>query len=521
MQDSLFSPRAAEAEGGSILDTSDILEAAMSADWARAKFKKLMPEESTQFAVRQLIKRRYPMLRDLFRACSTPRSDSGVFGLTMADWTAFWQAILRTAGISLAAQEEGGPAPTPMASGGASGLAFTPSAAAVPAARSMRQADFDNIFISATWQAPTARHPCNPSHLMCRFEFLEAIVRMALVLRVTAVDCFLAEDILPLCQQRLGISVPTDIASNVFRDDVLYTEVVDVMLRQQLPVLCKAFEAFSAPRESDVQLAPILTSPLGRAGGVNPHTRGSKYMRLPDLQALLAEAGLAPALGQLRPQAAFIWSSLTHVDELARSRRQHCVEEHTLLDFAECLVRLAWSCHLPVSGASVSAAVRTVRLGVRRRFGVAAEGGDALFITGDPAEMTFDDVTAYCNRVTAACTARASSKADGMDAWMCSTQRTNEMFWTIARTDALCRHISWALGVGDQPAPAVTGLPRANATFSSDTLTPSARSEVGRLPSTAPPTSLAVGIEAAALPLQLTSQQGEREPTTPTVGVTL
>jgi len=352
----LFAPRVLESESGGLLDSIDLLHEAFVADWARAKIPKLFPEDSTRFAVQQFVSRRYPMIRELYRLCISARPESGIIGLTSVDWSHFWRHLTSFLGVPvIAAEDKSG-------QGASTGTDAQDAAASLPPAgggavhgstvqRTLRQADLDNIFIAATWQAPGSKHVHNPGHLMVRFEFVEAIVRLALIMRVpshskdegakvTSVDLFLGEDLLCYSRQVLRITKASDIASNSLRRSLVYTEIVNIVLERNLPLLRGLFGAHASCRESDAILPAATPSASRKAQG--KLKRGTAVLTLRQLHGLL-EAVWPSRFTPVEANTAFVCSTLTHADELARSRRQSSVEELTFSDFMECVCRLAQS----------------------------------------------------------------------------------------------------------------------------------------------------------------------------------
>lgn len=110
----------------------------------------------------------------------------------------------------------------------------------------------DNAFIASNFEFVADAD--NPDHALMRFEFLETLVRVALILYPPAdtedgpalsVESLLELHVVPTITAMLGVEDPHDAWSNVFRRERLYTEEVDVTFRQFLAPLQVLFERYS------------------------------------------------------------------------------------------------------------------------------------------------------------------------------------------------------------------------------------------------------------------------------------
>ncbi len=443
--DGVFAPRALESESGSLFDSIDLLHESFLADWARAKIPKLFPEDSTRFAVQQFVSRRYPMIRELYRYCVCSRPESGITGLTTVDWSYFWRHLTAFLGLQVLAAEDKQPDRAQAATESLK-LAVSPahSSQSESIVRThshvLRQADLDNIFIAATWQSPGTKHVNNPGHLMVRFEFVEAIVRMALIIRVpshskdegakvTSIDLFLGDDLLRFARQVLGIDKASEVAGNTLRHKLFYSEANNIALVRSLSQIRSIFAAYSCPRESDVVVAAV--TPAATRKNIGRLKKGTSLMNFRQFLVCIDEVW-PDRYSTVEVNRSFVFSTMTHADELARSRRQSSVEELTFCDFMEAICRLAWYRAERLAALCADEIVahdvaRIIATSIQRRFG----GSGSVELRGK-GELLVSSYDAFATAVNATVSTQDGSHSLNPDPWMSTKSEAMELFRYLA-----------------------------------------------------------------------------------------
>ena len=173
----------------------------------------------------------------------------------------------------------------------------------------------------------------NHKRLMCRHEFLQALVRIAVaVFGLTSGASDVANLIEKLCQ-KLGEVLPPEALqdSNAFRKKRCYQELTETTLRRALPSLRSIFDVYSRANRntaSDLQ--------------------DSQAMSIGEWLAMIEHVGLFQ-MGQVSffgAKAIFKWSIIRACpDHSAQSERK--LRHLNFMDFCEALVRLACVIALP------------------------------------------------------------------------------------------------------------------------------------------------------------------------------
>ncbi|KAF8071180.1 hypothetical protein HT031_001262 [Scenedesmus sp. PABB004] len=201
-----------------------------------------------------------------------------------------------------------------------------------PDSLSVKRSDCDTIFIISNFQPDKASPDVavNDEHAMMRFEFMECAVRLALAKYgkgqstddlATAVELLFERNLLPRAPP------PALLVSNAFRSERLYTEEVDLLLKQHQGLLRALYSRY--------RLKP-------NGGGLRP-----KVLRLEGWLALMADARLVDSRFTLADaQLAFLWSRMAVVDEIKDFGRYTCL---TFVDFLEALGRVADAKSLPTA----------------------------------------------------------------------------------------------------------------------------------------------------------------------------
>ncbi|KAG2438847.1 hypothetical protein HXX76_005387 [Chlamydomonas incerta] len=187
-----------------------------------------------------------------------------------------------------------------------------------------KRSDCDTVFIVCNFQPDkkSAEAQVNMENAMMRYEFLEAIVRLAISKYgkgqatddlPTAVAMLLEKNIIP------NLVPGAVIASNTFRNERLYNEEVDLVFKKH-SVLLKALY-------SRYRLKPV-------GGGLRP-----KVLKLDGWQQFMNDATLVDSQFTLQDASlAYLWARMYTIDEIKDYARYTCL---SFTDFLEALGRVA------------------------------------------------------------------------------------------------------------------------------------------------------------------------------------
>jgi hypothetical protein len=361
-EQSVFRPRLFETDSQSLFDTPELMNRCFESDWASTKVQRVVPVAEQRAAMKPVLKQWYPVLREVFRLyCSASNADS--FSLSFNLWT----DLRRDMGI--ASRE--------------------------------KDALLDNVFVATNVELEADDE--NPDHSLCRFEFVEVIVRAALILYpvgagesgpAASIEALLTRHVAPAAVRMLGIEDLAEPFSNQFRLQQLYTKDVDDVFRSFLRQLQVLFRRFSE-REFDTakpfmgirHWIDFLTASafLGatRLGNSSLAADVTSFEPVAESKPLSGKIAVAPAerLTERDARSLFLFSNPTVVDELHRSVRARRRFRHTHLTFTsflEALARLASShacpTNLPPSLVPVACAQaeRVLQQELALRHGVAA-----------------------------------------------------------------------------------------------------------------------------------------------------
>eukprot|EP00198_Chlamydomonas_reinhardtii_P003541 XP_001692877.1 flagellar associated protein [Chlamydomonas reinhardtii] len=195
-----------------------------------------------------------------------------------------------------------------------------------------KRSDCDTVFIVCNFQPDkkSAEAQVNMENAMMRYEFLEAIVRLAISKYgkgqatddlPTAVTMLLEKNIIP------NLVPGAVIQSNTFRSERLYHEEVDLVFKKH-SVLLKALY-------SRYRLKPV-------GGGLRP-----KVLKLDGWQQFMNDASLVDSQFTLQDASlAYLWARMYTIDEIKDYARYTCL---SFTDFLEALGRVADMKALPAA----------------------------------------------------------------------------------------------------------------------------------------------------------------------------
>ncbi|WIA12059.1 hypothetical protein OEZ85_012136 [Tetradesmus obliquus] len=308
---SIFKPRVKEADARAFYDGGATLDKMFERDWQRAcakeKFTSMLARENKSNAagksdkqalqeVHDMLKRHYQVFYSTFVFYSNGGNDP--YHMSLNAFT----TLLDDAGIP------------------------------DPDSLSIKRSDCDTIFIVCNFQ-PDKNSPdvaVNDEHAMMRFEFMECIVRLAIAKYgkgqstddlALAVELLFERNLLPRLNPMAAL------VSNDFRTERLYTEEVDLLLKQHQGLLKALYSRY--------RLKPS-------GGGLR-----SKVLKLDGWLALMADARLVDSQFTLADASlAFLWSRMFVIDEVKDYSRYTCL---TFVDFLEALGRVADAKSLPTA----------------------------------------------------------------------------------------------------------------------------------------------------------------------------
>ncbi|DBA81483.1 TPA: hypothetical protein ACH3X1_007263 [Trebouxia sp. C0004] len=309
-QSTIWRPRLREADSRGFWDTPGCRDRMFQADWARAcnkeKFATMMARENKnskaplddKVALKEIhdtVRQHYELINSAFTFYPTGTS-ADVFHMGLNNFT----GMLEDCKISDADSQY------------------------------VRRSDCDTLFIVANYQ-PDKKDPSvavNDEHALMRFEFLEAIVRLAVAKYGKAQQTeSVATAVQMLCEQNLmpGVRAVALTAPNTFRTERLYTEEVDLLYKKHLVLLKAIYTAFRrAPNGGGLRL---------------------KVLRMDSWLGLLEAGHLLDAdLGLQQAQLCFLWSRMLVVDEIKDFGRHEAL---SFVDFLEALARVAELKSLP------------------------------------------------------------------------------------------------------------------------------------------------------------------------------
>ncbi|DBA90981.1 TPA: hypothetical protein ACH3X2_004190 [Trebouxia sp. C0005] len=309
-QSAIWRPRLREADSRGFWDTPGCRDRMFEADWARAcnkeKFATMMARENKnskapvedKVALKEIhdtVRQHYELINSAFTFYPTG-SSADVFHMGLNNFT----AMLEDCKIADAESQY------------------------------VRRSDCDTLFIVANYQ-PDKKDPSvavNDEHALMRFEFLEAIVRLAVAKYGKAQQTeSVATAVQMLCEQNLmpGVRSVALTAPNTFRTERLYTEEVDLLYKKHLVLLKAIYTAFRrAPNGGGLRL---------------------KVLRMDSWLGLLEAGHLLDAdLGLQQAQLCFLWSRMLVVDEIKDFGRHEAL---SFVDFLEALARVAELKSLP------------------------------------------------------------------------------------------------------------------------------------------------------------------------------
>ena len=369
---SVWRPRLLEADSRAFFDTHSIMGRAFEADVHASKLSRLFKDAEQLTQVKVKLRRRYPVLRELFRyyCCTGSSAASGIdpFTQSFIQFTEF----RRDAGIE----------------------------------RKDLTQSLDLCFLTANAARPGERagqrEGGSEKHLM-RHEFMEAVVRVALVMfppdfdapsgPATSLSRLLEHHIMPTAASLLNIGGDAmDPWSNSWRRTRMYTQAVDRVLRLYLPTLQDIFSTVA--RTISATELTHLTANASKSRQVGGRSRRldatadtqrlyrKRFLFLPPFLDLTRRAGLMKksssmsAMGYqqwlnrklgkastLEPDESgettftrrdamsiFVFSSMTVASEVHRDLRacRRCVHYAlTFTEFLEAVCRLADSAACP------------------------------------------------------------------------------------------------------------------------------------------------------------------------------
>lgn len=294
LRKSIFAPRLRECDTKDFYDTPELLYAAFRADWEHSKLPRVIKNPDALADVKEIMAERYPLLRETFR---------------------FYAGISLTDPFSMGFQS------------------FSEFRRDVDIEDPEKNADLDNAFIAANFEV--VADPNNPDHSLVRYEFIEAVVRLSLVMyppdpyvpggEARAVRTVCDSHILPTMSAMLGIQSADQIYSNDFRKNRMYNEPVDKALRSVEDELMMVYDRYSG-RYS--------------APGEKKH-----FVSLDEWVEMCNDARLiTPTFPERDAKLAFVWSNMTTVDEAERTKSEMRRDHHSVLtwvEFLEALCRLA------------------------------------------------------------------------------------------------------------------------------------------------------------------------------------
>eukprot|EP00891_Asterochloris_glomerata_P005689 jgi/Astpho2/5689/fgenesh1_pg.00079_%23_100_t len=304
IEKSIWRPRLKESDARAFVDTPACLERMCEADWkhavAKEKFSSMLSRENkgnkagkddkTAMAdLFGLFKQHYQTLSTAFMYYSCGGS-SDTFHMSLNQFTSFLEDCKIADGDS----------------------------------QYVRRSDCDTIFIVANFQ-PNKNDPMNAindEHALMRFEFIEAVSRLAIAKYgkaqetddiVEAMSLLIQRNMLP------NLPAPAITAPNAFRTERLYNEEVDLCFKKHLNLLKAIYSRF--------RLRPA-------SGGLR-----YKTMRMDSWMALMESTKLF-SLDFTPPQAqtCYMWARMSTVDEL-KDYTKH--EALSFVDFLEAIGRVA------------------------------------------------------------------------------------------------------------------------------------------------------------------------------------
>ena len=186
-----------------------------------SRLQALLKSEAAVEAVKAVVEANYAVIVSMFKFyCLAGAGRGGAKDFFNVSWGGMRQLVADGAFCSFAADSRG---------------AVTP-------------ADVDCVFIASDVKAETGTN--NPYRALCRHEFIEATVRLSLLLfpdfkgtmrGAEALEACLAQHLRPAC------SYDRLVVDEGFRETTLWTEEVDLTIKQYLPLLKKLYGRFHCP----------------------------------------------------------------------------------------------------------------------------------------------------------------------------------------------------------------------------------------------------------------------------------
>ncbi|KAA0177640.1 hypothetical protein FNF27_00813 [Cafeteria roenbergensis] len=342
---SVFRPRLSETDAEALVDTPELLDRCFEADWTHTKMDRVLPDPMQRAALKPVLKRYYPVTRELFRLyCSASTGDAFFISLTL------WTDMRRDMGITSREKD----------------------------------AILDTAFFAANVELEEDDE--NPDHALCRYELQEVLVRSALILYppsmsatgpASSLELLLTRHVVPAAMRMFGIDNPLEPFSNQFRIEQLYDVEVEAVFRRFWRQIVALFRRFATSVDGSAKMFLSITQWVdllaatgfyGGGGGVQggAATVGSGGPSLGPGSLMTPRSrqtdhppmkGLAPSgnLTERDARSLFLFSNPTVIDELHRSSKAKRRFRHThlsLTSFLEALARLASShacpCNLPV-----------------------------------------------------------------------------------------------------------------------------------------------------------------------------
>lgn len=308
---SIFKPRAKESDARTFHDNEQVMEKMFERDWARAcgkeKFTSMMAREN--------------------KSCKEPKDDKQMLNEVHDVLLEYYQ-LWFSAFMYFAAMGSNDPYHMPL---NAYTTFLDESMIADSDSQFIKRSDCDTIFIVCNFQPDkkSAEAAVNVENAMMRYEFLESLVRAGIAKygKGQATDD-VATAVRMLLEQNLDANMPPAARhrANDFRNERLYTEEVDLVLKRHQVVLKALYSRY--------RLKPP-------GGGLR-----TKSVKLEGWLQFMQDASLIDSQFTLQDaNLAFLWSRMAVLDEIKDYGRYTSL---TFVDFLEALGRVADMKSLPL-----------------------------------------------------------------------------------------------------------------------------------------------------------------------------
>jgi hypothetical protein len=307
LDDSVFKARKVYAPSRAFFDTPALVARAFESDWARTRLSSFLREESIVLAIKEVVAAKYAGLIEVFRFyCSFDTNPFEMRFPVFQEWRRRCLIVSPDPGIDASLDS------------------------------CFQGADFDAGGPSAGGGGDSKSF--NPMGALVRHEFLEVVVRLAVVMdggrptvpavATSAIQTLLDHRVFPTAKNDFGMFSSMDLHSNTFRRLRLYVPAMDRVVRELWGFLSDIYEQYS-----------------GEAGS-GKRTGMTQYMTIRLWKKMLKDAFMlnsSQGFSVREAQYIFIVSNCIAEDDLSKVGSRSRSHDQTLTkgEFVEAVCRLA------------------------------------------------------------------------------------------------------------------------------------------------------------------------------------